>query len=99
MKKRQYLSFEEVRTSLQILYLREGTWSKVAKAIGMKKGTVHGIAVNGLEPKTEAIREQLGLEPLCPHCNRLPRKRRKPTRIRDMSKKQLLWALEHRQEM
>jgi len=70
----------------------------VGEVLDMPKGTVYGIA-KGREPKDDTIRKKLGMEPYCPHCGKPPRRRKKPTRIRDMSKKKLLWALENRKEM
>ena len=75
---------------------------------GIPHSTLRDIA-NGIEPKGKEIRAQLGLPEIvelevCPSCGIVhtkvcPKKRViKPKRIQDMSKEELLWALENRKE-
>lgn len=99
MPQRVFLEFYEVQDIITKLYIREKSWGNVSKILGISKGTLHRIAVMGIEPKDKEIRKKLGLATICPYCKSLPTRRKRPKRIRDMKKDDLLWALENREEM
>lgn len=100
---------ESIRGEIEQAYKRIKTWRGTAEEFGISTAMAWQIVVNNHEPKQKDIRDRLGLQIMkpapvcacgevhttkrCPHL-----RQRKPKSLFDMPAKELLWALENREE-
>lgn len=103
---KRHITDEELKTAILEAKRELGTWEKVAERFGKNKGTLRAIA-NGMILKTPSLRMEYGLDvfapaPVCPihgvvHIGKCPKKK-KEKMIREMTKQELVFALENRME-
>jgi hypothetical protein len=99
-----------VRRNVRKAYKRLKTWRAAGAEFEITGGMAYRIAVDGYEPKDPKIRVKLGLAamvpaPVCEVCGevhvskRCTVRRKKPSKLFDMSKEALRKALEEREEL
>jgi hypothetical protein len=90
-----------MRKRLLKRHARGQTWREIAGGIGLNVSYVYNFAVHGVEPPSPAVRVKLGLKAKCPRCKRRVTlaPMRRWHRLSSLSREQVLYLLEHREEM
>ena len=93
------MNIHKLSKLLRQSHKKTGSWNVTGKAFHMTGGMAYKIANQGYDPANPILRNALGLGArLCPKCKRkITVPNRSAKRIFDMSPKELLWRLEHRE--
>jgi hypothetical protein len=101
MKNENRYQSSAIRKRLLKRHARGATWREIAGDIGLNVSYIFNFAVHGVEPTEPAVRVKLGLKAECPRCKRrvVLAPTRRWHRLSSLSREQVYYLFEHREEM